>query len=367
MFCKHSLEVEMATDRAWAATRKGLFELRRRNGQWQIERLSFTADPVTMLLPPDASGHMLAGLNLGHFGAKLQASDDAGQTWREVAAPSFPPQPDGAEGPAWKLEQVFALERAGGAIWCGSVPGGLFVSHDRGESWQLAEALWRDPRRTEWMGGGNPNPALHSICPHPTQPQELLIGVSCGGAWRTTDGGASWALRAKGMRADFMPPELAGDENSQDPHLIARCRAAPEVLWCQHHCGIFRSTDIGATWDELQAQPSSFGFAVAAHPQDPGTAWFAPAIKDERRIPVDAALCVTRTRDGGKTFDVLRNGLPQQHCYDLIYRHGLAVDDSGEQLIMGSTTGGLWASGDGGDSWQTVSAHLPPIYAVKFG
>ncbi len=357
----------MATDRAWAATRKGLFELRLRGASWQVENLSFTADPVTMLLPPDASGHMLAGLNLGHFGAKLQASDDAGQTWREVAAPSFPPQPDGAEGPAWKLEQVFALERAGDAIWCGSVPGGLFVSHDRGESWQLAEALWRDPRRTEWMGGGNPNPALHSICPHPTQPQELLIGVSCGGAWRTTDGGASWALRAKGMRADFMPPELAGDENSQDPHLIARCRDAPDVLWCQHHCGIFRSTDNGATWDELQAQPSSFGFAVAAHPHEPGTAWFAPAIKDERRIPVDAALCVTRTRDGGKTFDVLRNGLPQQHCYDLIYRHGLAVDDTGEQLIMGSTTGGLWASGDGGDSWQTVSTHLPPIYAVKFG
>lgn len=357
----------MTQDRAWAATRKGLFELRRRGGAWQVEHLSFVADPVTMLLPPDDSGHMLAGLNLGHFGAKLHASDDAGHTWREVAAPAFPPQPDGAEGPAWKLEQVFSLERSADAIWCGSVPGGLFVSRDRGESWQLIDPLWRDPRREQWMGGGNPNPALHSICPHPARPDELLVGVSCGGAWRTTDGGRTWGLRAKGMRADFMPPDLAGDENSQDPHLIARCRAAPDVFWCQHHCGIFRSTDNGATWHELQAQPSSFGFAVAAHPRDPDTAWFAPAIKDERRIPVDAALCVTRTRDGGKTFDVLRAGLPQQHCYDLIYRHGLAVDDSGEQLVMGSTTGGLWASGDGGDSWQTVSAHLPPIYAVKFG
>lgn len=356
-----------STDRAWAATRKGLFELRRRGGSWQIERLSFTADPVTMLLPPDASGHMLAGLNLGHFGAKLQASDDAGQTWREVAAPSFPPQPAEAEGPPWKLEQVFSLERAGDVIWCGTVPGGLFVSRDRGETWALDETLWRDPRRAQWMGGGNPAPALHSICPHPAQPDELLIGVSCGGAWRTTDGGQSWHLRAKGMRADFMPPDLAGDENSQDPHLIARCRAVPEVLWCQHHCGIFRSVDNGASWQELQAQPSSFGFAVAAHPTDPDTAWFAPAIKDERRIPVDAALCVTRTRDGGKSFEALRTGLPQQHCYDLIYRHGLAVDDSGEQLLMASTTGGLWASGDGGDSWQTVSAHLPPVYAVKFG
>ena len=92
-----------------------------------------------------------------------------------------------------------------------------------------------------------------------------------------------------------------------------------------------------------------------------------PGVKDECRLPVDAALCVTRTRDGGKTFEALRTGLPQQHCYDLIYRHGLAVDDRGEQLMMGSTTGGLWASGDAGESWQTVSAHLPPVYAVKFG
>jgi hypothetical protein len=34
---------------------------------------------------------------------------------------------------------------------------------------------------------------------------------------------------------------------------------------------------------------------------------------------------------------------------------------------MGSTTGGLWASADGGEHWQTVSQNLPPIYAVRFG
>ena len=56
------------------------------------------------------------------------------------------------------------------------------------------------------------------------------------------------------------------------------------------------------------------------------------AENDMRRIPVDAALCVTRTRDGGQSFEGLRAGLPQQHCYDLIYRHGLAVDETGTQL-----------------------------------
>jgi hypothetical protein len=64
---------------------------------------------------------------------------------------------------------------------------------------------------------------------------------------------------------------------------------------------------------------------------------------------------------------VLRAGLPQQHCYDLIYRHGLAVDETGRQLMMGSTTGGVWASSDAGDSWQTVSTTLPPVYALKLG
>ena len=131
----------MKPDRAWAATRKGLFELRRRGRIWQVEQLSFTADPVTMLLPPDRTGRMLAALNLGHFGAKLHASDDAGRSWHEVAAPSYPAQPDGAEGPAWALQQVFALERAAGQIWCGTVPGGLFSSRDGGASWQLNEPL----------------------------------------------------------------------------------------------------------------------------------------------------------------------------------------------------------------------------------
>lgn len=357
----------MNASRAWAATRKGLFELRRDASGWQIAGVSFLGDPVTMLLPPDAQGFMLAALNLGHFGAKLQASDDAGKTWHELPAPAFPPQPAGAEGPAWSLQQLWALERAGDRLWAGSIPGGLFSSRDRGQSWQLNEALWNDPRRLGWFGGGNDAPALHSICPHPAQPEELLLGISCGGAWRTVDGGRSWALRASGLRAAYMPPEQAGDENVQDPHLIARCAAVPEVLWCQHHNGIFRSADNGASWTELQAQPSSFGFAVAAHPRDPDTAWFVPAVKDERRVPVDGALCVTRTRDGGRSFEALRAGLPQQHCYDLIFRHGLAVDDSGEQLLMGSTTGGLWASADGGEHWQTVSCHLPPIYALKFG
>ena len=59
-------------------------------------------------------------------------------------------------------------------------------------------------------------------------------------------------------------------------------------------------------------------------------------------------------------------GLPQHDAFDLIYRHGLEVDAGGSELAMGSTTGALWTSEDGGEHWALVNAHLPPIYAVRF-
>ena len=113
-------------------------------------------------------------------------------------------------------------------------------------------------------------------------------------------------------------------------------------------------------------QPSSFGFAVVVHPRAPDTAWFVPEIKDERRVPRDGRLVVTRTRDAGRSFEVLTRGLPQTHAYDIVYRHALALDASGNWLAMGSTTGGLWVSENQGDSWTEVTHTLPPIYAVRF-
>jgi hypothetical protein len=113
-------------------------------------------------------------------------------------------------------------------------------------------------------------------------------------------------------------------------------------------------------------KPSVFGFAVAVHPAKPDTAWFVPSTKDEKRCPTDGRVVVNRTEDGGRTFEGLRRGLPQEHAYDLVYRHGLDVDETGNRLVFGSTTGSLWISEDGGDSWQTVASNLPPIYAVRF-
>jgi hypothetical protein len=154
----------------------------------------------------------------------------------------------------------------------------------------------------------------------------------------------------------------------QDVHRLVQCPAAPDTMWVQHHNGVFRSTDAARSWQEVTTiRPAKFGFAVAAHPTDPDTAWFVPGVKDECRIPVDARLVVARTRDAARSFDVLTDGLPQSHAYDLVYRHGLAVDDTGRCLAMGSTTGHLFVSENAGDSWTLVEGNLPPINCVRFG
>jgi ligand-binding sensor domain-containing protein len=364
-------------DLVLVSTRKGLFTVERTRDTWQIAGVDFLGDNVTLTLSDRRDGTHYAALDHGHFGVKVHRRA-AGGSWEEIPAPVYPPKPEGYEENDmwgrplnWSTARIWALAAGGldepGVIWCGTLPGGLFRSPDRGQSWQMMRALWDHPTRKQWMGGGADLPGIHSICVDPRNSRRVWVAVSTGGIWFTEDAGTSWTVRGEGMRAEYAPPELTHDPVAQDVHCLVQCPAALHRMWVQHHNGIFVSSDEGQTFTEITGvEPSTFGFAVVVHPQKPDTAWFVPEIKDEKRIPREGKLVVTRTRDGGKSFDVLTRGLPQSHAYDVVYRHALALDDAGECLAMGSTTGGLWISENEGDNWTCVTHTLPPIYAVRF-
>jgi len=367
-------------DRCYIATRKGLFTLDRGPCNWRISHAAFVGDNVTLVMHDPRNGYLYAALNHGHFGMKVHRSTDSGETWPETATPQYPPVPEGYVPKLipyfnkpweWALKLIWGFAPGGadqpGLLWCGTMPGGLFSSENNGESWELNRPLWDHPRREEWGPNGAEWPGIHSICVDPRDSRHVTVGVSTGGVWITRDTGRSWTLTGGGMRSEYAPPEHQGDPIGQDVHCLVQCAANPEVFWVQHHNGIFKSVDGAASWTEIKdVKPSVFGFPVAVHPKDPNTAWFVPSHKDEKRCPLDGRVVVNRTRDGGKTFETLRRGLPQEYAYDLAYRHALDVDESGNRLAFGSTTGSVWISEDAGDSWQTVASNLPPVYAVRF-
>lgn len=368
----------MKTSGLRIATRKGLFFSSKKNN-WKLGEPSFLGDNCSAVLRHPVSNAIYVALDHGHFGVKLHRSRNDGESFSEIATPAYPSHDDDAE--PWvdmmgrtipdSLQLIWCLESGhtdqGERIWAGTIPGGLFRSNDGGDSWQLIESLWNDSQRRKWFGGGMDFPGIHSILVHPDKPEDITIAVSCGGIWHSDDDGNSWSNIGEGMEAPYTPPDIANDPGIQDVHRLTRCRSNPDQMWLQHHAGIYRSEDAGIHWQQVEnVKPSSFGFAVAVHPQNPDTAWFVPEIKDEHRIPVDGKVVVNRTDDGGKSFSSFSNGLPGPMAYDLVFRHAFEIDQSGEVLAMGSTTGSLWVSEDGGENWQTISNHLPPIYALRF-
>ena len=163
----------------WVGTRKGLFRV---DEGGEVERVHFLGIPVPLVLVH--GNQVWAALEHGHYGAKLHRSDDGGATFQEVATPAF----DAGEPGDPSVSTVWALERGGdGRLWLGTIPGGLFTSFDEGASWTLVRALWDRPERAEWFGGGADLPGIHSICIHPEDPNDVVIGVSCGHCFN-----ASW-------------------------------------------------------------------------------------------------------------------------------------------------------------------------------
>lgn len=190
----------MMSNRLLVGTRKGLFRIERdKSGHWDIAQTWFLGDPVSMLLVEPESSRLHVALDLGHFGIKMQRSDDGGKSWAETLVPTFPDKPDGVEDKnpmrgteiPWSTQLIWALEAGGrpGELWCGVIPGGLFHSLDSGESWVLIRSLWDDPRRKKWMGDGYDFAVIHSILVDPRDPTHVTVGVSVGGIWTTRDTG----------------------------------------------------------------------------------------------------------------------------------------------------------------------------------
>jgi hypothetical protein len=400
------------SDHIILGTNKGTILLDLVGGRWKSRPVAHAGIGVSYVARDPRTGLLWASLMHGQWGPKLSRSSDDGKTWEDAPQIKYPEgtryidgyetqdgQAGSNEGSAGgsdadkpkkpkfkpgKLIMIWTIQFGGedqpGRIYAGTIPGGLFVSNDGGESFELNMPLWNHESRggdvskgdgtgaSHWFGGGaqvwgEGGPGIHSVIVDPRNSKRVQIGISCAGVLETNDDGKTWHGRNKGLLATFLPKPDA--EWGHDPHFMMASKANPDHLWQQNHCGVFCSFDGGKNWQPVSKEGNlvHFGFPVAVDEKDGKTAWVVPGIADDKRM-AKGSLAVARTQDGGQSWEELREGLPQEHSYDVVYRH--ALDISGNRLAFGSTTGNLYVSDDRGESWHNIGNNFPPIHSVRF-
>ena len=342
--------------------------------------------PVNHVVGDSATGTMWAGGGGDWSGAGVWRSDDGGHTWSLTKLttgemdtwaandPDFAAMIGWSEEPApfgEDFSQVWSLGRVGDRLYAGTKPARLLVSDDDGATWSLVKGLTDHPSAQEW----NPGAAglvLHTIISDPADPDSLWVGISAAGVFASTDGGVTWERRND--LADL------GDEGGDHPaaasdghtgfcvHHVVRAPGESHLLYQQNHHGVWRSEDGGLGWRNItDGLPSTFGFPLRVHPRDPGTIWTLPLNGDmEGRFPPEAAAAVWRSRDGGETWEAMRNGLPQESCFFTVLRQAMGGDtEEPAGVYFGTNTGSVFASRDEGETWDEIARHLPTVLSVE--
>ena len=371
-------------------TRKGgfIFSSDQNRGNWTISRLHFKSWKVMHMVLDTRDQRLHAAVVHDVYGASAHYSDDMGETWIQAKKiPQFesPPAygrplstPDEVRAAIAedeiptaaqeKINQIWHIKpgrhNEPGVLYAGVEPAALFISADRGATWEINLGLYEHPHRAEWFPGAG-GLGLHTILLDPSSLDRMYVAISTGGCYRTDDGGITWSPYNKNVRADFLPERYP--EFGQCVHKMAMHPQLPERIYQQNHCGIYRSDDAAANWIDIGdgKLPSRFGFPIAVHPHDPDTIYVVLEESDEYRLSVDGQFAVWRSQNAGESWHKLTRGLPEK-AYLVVFREAMAMDtltDAG--VYIGTSTGQLFCSRDAGDTWQLMADYLPPILSVE--
>ena len=348
-------------------TRKGafIFSSDANRKKWDMSGPHWAGSDVFHAIFDDrGDGRLWVVRNDPVFGSEVHRSDDLGATWHSSKI-----GPQITSDPTIKVNRLWHVTphpTDTDVVYLGAEPASLFKSEDAGETWTEIDGITKHPSRNGWMEGFG-GMCLHSIIPDADSPERMLVGISAAGVFSTVDGGATWAPLNRGVRADFMGEPYP--EVGQCPHSFVSHPANPQRLYQQNHCGVYRSDEGGNQWIDISdGLPSRFGLPMTVHPYEQDTIYVLPedkAIGEDlgggQRYVTDAKFRVFRSRNAGKDWEPLTNGLPQKNAYLHAMRDQL--DPCG--VYVGTSTGQLFHSSDEGDNWDLLADYLPPINSVE--
>ncbi|MET0909022.1 MAG: glycosyl hydrolase [Ilumatobacteraceae bacterium] len=362
-------------------TRKGAWTLtsgRDDRGAWELSEPTMLGHVIQhVMADPRDPSRVLIAARTGHLGPTVMRSADGGATWIES---SRPPAFAAGDAHGRSVRAVFWLTPGPadrpGTWFVGASPQGLFRTDDHGDTWAPVDG-WNDhPNWSTWaewpdVEGTPDGSMLHSVNIDPRDADHLYLGLSGGGVFESTDGGADWQPINAGLAADFLPdPDVP---YGHDPHCVRMHPLMPDRLYQQNHCGIYRLDRPDTRWerigDAMPREVGDIGFPVELHPRDPDTVWVFPMDGTDvwPRSSPDGRPAVYVTRDAGETWQRQDVGLPARGWFT-VKRQAMCVDGRDPVgVYFGTTSGEIWSSADEGATWRQIAAHLPEIYSLEVG
>lgn len=304
---------------------------------WHVASRALTDKHIHALLIEPDSGTIIAGANHG----SIFASSDGGHTWER--------RDHGlTEHDVYSLACTRLPE--GPRLFAGTEPAHLFCSDDLGHHWTELPAL-RSVDMSHWGFPAPPHIAhTKHINFHPDDPQTLFIGIEQGGLLKSTDAGRTFQV-IKGM--------------DDDVHRTVINPLDPDQIHVTTGVGMYATTDGGKTWEQrtdLQHEIGGYPDLLVLHPRQPELLFVASAQKGPGAWFQEhcAFSRISRSRDGGRTWEAVRHGFPDQLQTAF---EAMCLEDWGESFsLFGATaTGEVWCSDDGGEHWTEVISDLAPV------
>jgi hypothetical protein len=364
--------------RVLVGTRKGTYvvEGNPRRTAWKVGPMAHAGSEVYhVVADPRRPGDLYAAVNNQFWGPMVQRSRNYGKSWQEVATPLNPPKKErkpqfDEEAPGtpvprpvnnlWHIEPGLPSEPE--TLYLGADPHLLFRSTDRGGSWEPIEAINQHPDRKGWAAGFG-GACLHTVMIDPRDPRRLYIGMSSVGTFRSDDGGASWKPTNKGVEAPFLPNKYP--ETGQCVHKVAANSADPDTFYRQDHGGMYVSHDRMEHWTRIgKPLGDDFGFGVASPPSAPERAYFV-RLDGQARVTGEGHFQVHEWNDRTRKWRKLLSPKAFPGHFG-VQREGIATDAlSPAGIYVGTTTGQLFVSPDGGKHWSLVPFQFPSIHSVS--
>ena len=182
--------------------------------------------------------------------------------------------------------------------------------------------------------------------------------------WSTIDGGAHWTALSGDLTTlpDAQLAAAAGTPAAQPFAAIqsmSLSTVTPGLIWVGTNNGLIKVTrDGGKTWSDASVSGitplAAQVFSIEASHFDSGEAY---AVIGLLRAG-DFKPYVYRTRDFGKTWARITNGLPENQPSGSVARF-VRGDTQKRGLLFAGTESGVYVSFDDGDRWQSLQQNLP--------